>query len=64
MDNASLQMLHNLVQTYHDSQKPVIIVSDNLDFLYREVERFLVLEKGSLVADFSKNNFLDITQSY
>jgi energy-coupling factor transporter ATP-binding protein EcfA2 len=62
LDDAGLQMLHDLIQTYHDSQRPVIIVSHNLDFLYLEVERFLVLEQGSLVADFSKNSLLNYSE--
>ena len=52
-----IEMVAAIIESFRKEHKPVLIVSHDLDFLYRQVDRYLVLDQGRLVADFPKINF-------
>lgn len=57
LDFNGLEMISQIIEGFRKENKSLLIVSHDLDFLYRLVDRYLVLDKGRLVADFSKNDF-------
>lgn len=57
LDFDGLEMVAAIIERFRKEHKPVLIVSHDLDFLYRQVDRYLVLNQGRLVADFPKINF-------
>lgn len=57
LDLNGLEMITSIIDDYRREQKTVLIVSHDLDFLYRRVDRYLVLCRGRLAADFKKNDF-------
>lgn len=57
LDYNGLKTVSQTIDDFRVEGKTVIIVSHDLDFLYRCVNRFLVLDRGKLVADFDKNGF-------
>lgn len=57
LDFNGLKMVSQIIDDYRAERKTVIIVSHDMDFLYRCVNRFFVLARGKLVADFDKNGF-------
>jgi energy-coupling factor transport system ATP-binding protein len=59
LDDSGLLMIRRVIQRYRELKRTLLIVSHDLDFLYSEVDRFLLLEQGALVADFEKKDFLD-----
>ena len=54
LDRSGLAMIRDLIGRYRQQKRSVIIVSHDLDFLYPQVDRFLVLVKGELRADFEQ----------
>jgi energy-coupling factor transporter ATP-binding protein EcfA2 len=59
MDAAGVNVISGLIAQYRSQNKTILVVSHDLDFLYSEVDRFLVLDQGSLVYDFKRNDFVD-----
>ncbi len=57
LDFNGLEMISQIIDSFRLENKPVLIVSHDLDFLYRKVDRYLVLNEGRLVADFNKVDF-------
>ena len=57
LDYSGLEMVDQIIEDFREKEKLVLIVSHDLDFLYRRVDRYLVLDKGKLVADFDKNDY-------
>ncbi|HEY8463899.1 MAG TPA: ABC transporter ATP-binding protein [Bacillota bacterium] len=57
MDRKGLAVLRNLITAYRCRHRITIIVSHDLDFLYPQVDRYLVLKAGKLIADFKKAEF-------
>lgn len=57
LDFDGLAMVAEIIESFRKEHKPVVIVSHDLDFLYRQVDRYLVLDQGRLVADFLKIDF-------
>ncbi len=57
LDFNGLEMISQIIDGFRLEKKSVLIVSHDLDFLYRNVERYLVLNQGKLIADFDKANF-------
>ena len=57
LDDSGLLMVRKVIQRYRELKRVVLIVSHDLDFLYSEVDRFLVFDQGTLVADFGKKDF-------
>lgn len=57
LDFDGLEMVAAIIESFRKEHKPVLIVSHDLDFLYRQVDRYLVLDQGRLVADFPKIDF-------
>ncbi len=57
LDFNGLEMATQIIEGFRKEHKLVLIVSHDLDFLYRQADRYLVLDKGKLVADFDKNDF-------
>lgn len=56
LDRSGLAMIRDLISRYRQQKGTVIIVSHDLDFLYPLVDRFLVLVKGELRADFKQED--------
>jgi len=54
LDQSGLAMIRALIDQYRQQKRTVIIVSHDLDFLYQMVDRYLVLVKGELRADFKR----------
>lgn len=59
LDISGLEMIEEIIADFKSQNKTVIIVSHNMDFLYRNVDRYLVLNQGKISADFRKSNFED-----
>lgn len=57
LDFDGLEMISQIIKGFRKEHKLVLIVSHDLDFLYRLVDRYLVLDKGKLVADFTKIDY-------
>lgn len=57
LDCKGLEMISQLIDGFRREQKSVLIVSHDMDFLYWQVDRYLVLNEGKLVADFDKVKF-------
>lgn len=57
LDISGLEMIEEIITDFKDQNKTVIMVSHNMDFLYRNVDRYLVLNQGKILADFRKSNF-------
>ena len=57
LDYNGLKMISKILTDFRKGHKSVLIVSHDLDFLYPRVDRYLVLDKGRLVADFIKDDF-------
>lgn len=57
LDFSGLEMIEEIIAGFKAHYKTAIVVSHNLDFLYRNVDRYLVLNQGKIAADFSKSNF-------
>jgi len=57
LDFNGLEMISQILVDFRKEHKPILIVSHDLDFLYPRVDRYLVLNKGKLVADFIKDAF-------
>jgi len=57
LDFNGLEMISQIIDGFRQEYKSVFIVSHDLDFLYRQVDRYLVLDEGRLAADFDKADF-------
>jgi energy-coupling factor transport system ATP-binding protein len=57
LDISGLEMIEEIIADFKTQNKTVIMVSHNLDFLYRNVDRYLVLNQGKIAADFKKSDF-------
>lgn len=57
LDFNGLEMISQIINSFRQEFKSVLIVSHDLDFLYRQVDRYLVVNEGRLVADFDKADF-------
>ena len=57
LDFDGLEMLSQIIKGFRSENKTMLIVSHDLDFLYNQVDRYLVLDKGRLVIDFTKKEF-------
>lgn len=58
LDFNGLEMISQLIDGFRMEHKLALIVSHDQDFLYRQVDRYLVLSQGRLVADFDKADFV------
>lgn len=56
LDFMGLQVISEIIMKYRLKRQTLIIISHDLDFLLREVDRFLILDQGKLVADFQTKN--------
>ena len=54
MDAQGLAVLQTIIAEFHRKMGTVLVVSHDQDFLYRQVDRLLVLKAGRLQADFKK----------
>ncbi len=57
LDYNGLEMISQIIEGFRLDKKIVIIVSHDLDFLYRQVDRYLLLSQGCLTADFNKTDY-------
>jgi energy-coupling factor transporter ATP-binding protein EcfA2 len=57
LDASGLAMIRKVIAAYRRSQRTVILVSHDVDFLYRHVDRFLAFQQGKLLADFPKSQY-------
>lgn len=57
LDVSGLEMISQIIGEFRMEHKTVLIVSHDLDFLYQQTDRYLVLNQGRLVADFEKADF-------
>lgn len=59
LDFCGLSMVEQIIANFKNEHKTVVIVSHDLDFLYRNVDRYLVINQGKITADFGKSDFED-----
>lgn len=59
LDVSGLEMIEEIIADFKTQNKTIIMVSHNMDFLYRNVDRYLVLNHGKIAADFKKSDFED-----
>ena len=59
LDFSGLQMIESIIKGFRNEHKTAVIVSHDLDFLYRNVDRYLILNQGKITADFGKSDFED-----
>lgn len=57
LDVKGLELISRIIEEYRSEGKTLVIVSHDLDFLYPRVERYLVLNRGRLIADFAKSDY-------
>jgi energy-coupling factor transporter ATP-binding protein EcfA2 len=57
LDATGLGMLRSVLTDFRNKQGTVLLVSHDQDFLYRQVNRVLLLKEGRLRADFSKQDW-------
>jgi energy-coupling factor transport system ATP-binding protein len=62
LDASGLEMIRKVIAAYRHRKRTVILVSHDVDFLYRLVDRFLVLHQGKLLADFLKPDYQEYLQ--
>jgi energy-coupling factor transporter ATP-binding protein EcfA2 len=58
MDAQGLTVIRTIVAEFRRKKGTVIMVTHDQDFLYRQVDRVLVLKEGRLQADFKKKDWL------
>jgi len=58
LDSSGIQYMNQILKKFHHSGKTIIIVSHNLDEIVKLAERILILHKGRLVFDGSKNELV------
>lgn len=59
LDAIGLRVIGEIIRDYKNREKAVVIASHDLDFLYENVSRFLLMDQGRLVADFHKTQFME-----
>jgi energy-coupling factor transport system ATP-binding protein len=62
MDAAGLEILRTILAKSRQQNTTVLLVSHDQDFLYRQVDRVLLMKDGQLQADFSKRDWLQYAE--
>lgn len=59
LDGVGQRKMRSIIAGLVAQNKTILISGHDLDFLYEVAERFIVLEKGALVADFSREQWCE-----
>ena len=59
LDKQGIACMESLIRRFHESGKTVILVSHDMDLVFRVASRLLILQKGELIYDDSRDHLFD-----
>ena len=59
LDKQGIACMESLIRRFHETGKTVILVSHDMDLVFRVASRMLILKKGELIFDGSRDHLFD-----